>query len=290
MFLYSYEAEFIQSLLSAGKKQLASQYNFIYRYIDDVLSSIFQIFIMILVRCIPLSFRIKDTTESNTSAFYLDLLLSIGRDGQLRTSLYDKRNDFNFHITNYAFLSSNIRSSSAYYVFTSQHIRYARACSSLMSVLFWKRSDFHVNFSDRDMSGNVWNRPSGSSMVIKHYDSPSPKCYMTFWDMIIYSDTLHWPHLSLNRDIATELDLITDFDVITLFREVSIGHLQRVRLANRGRLLLRTPGPVPFRTCICSNVETILSWTCHVYGPFEFRTSIGTSTSPWIRKWNNSSK
>ena len=55
------------------------------------------------------------------------------------------------------------------------------------------------------------------------------------------------------------------------------GTLQRVRLANRGRLLLRTPGPVPFGTCVCSNVETILSRTCHVYGPFEFRTSLGTS-------------
>ena len=53
--------------------------------------------------------------------------------------------------------------------------------------------------------------------------------------------------------------------------------LQRVRLANRGRLLLRTPGPVPFGTCICSHVETILSWTCHVYGPLEFRLSLGTS-------------
>ena len=53
--------------------------------------------------------------------------------------------------------------------------------------------------------------------------------------------------------------------------------LQRVRLANRGRLILRTPGPVPFGTCICYNVETILSWTCHVYGPFEFRSSLGTS-------------
>ena len=30
-------------------------------------------------------------------------------------------------------------------------------------------------------------------------------------------------------------------------------------LKNRGRLLLWTPGPVPFGTCICSNVETILS-------------------------------
>ena len=38
IFLYSYEAEFIQSLLSTGKKKIASQFNFTYRYIDDVLS------------------------------------------------------------------------------------------------------------------------------------------------------------------------------------------------------------------------------------------------------------
>ena len=65
------------------------------------------------------------------------------------------------------------------------------------------------------------------------------------------------------------------------------GTLQRVRLANRGRFLLRTPGPVPFGTCICSNVETILSWTCHVYGPFEFRTSLGTSILPFNYKLIN---
>ena len=62
--------------------------------------------------------------------YLLDLLLSIGRDGQLHTSIYDKRDDFNFHITNFPFLSSNILSSPAYGVFISQLIRYARACSS----------------------------------------------------------------------------------------------------------------------------------------------------------------
>ena len=62
--------------------------------------------------------------------------------------------------------------------------------------------------------------------------------------------------------------------------------LQRVRLANRGRLLPRTPVPVPFGTCICPNVETILSWTCHVYGPFESRTSLGTSILLYIHKWS----
>ena len=78
----------------------------------------------------PPELDIKDTTESNTSASYLDLLLSIESDGQLRTSLYDKRDDFNFHITNCPFLSSNIPSSHAYGVFISPLIRYARACSS----------------------------------------------------------------------------------------------------------------------------------------------------------------
>ena len=114
--------------------------------------------------------------------------------------------------------------------------------------------------------------------LIKHYKVPiSTKCYMTFLDMIIYSDTLHWSDISLNRDIVTELDIIAVFDVVNLFREVSIRQLQRVRLDNRGRLLLRTPGPVPFGTCFCSYVEIIHSWTCHVYGPFEFRASFGTS-------------
>ena len=63
-------------------------------------------------------------------ASYLDLLLSIGRDGQLHTSIYDKRDDFNFHITKFPFLSSNIPSLPAYGLFISQLIRYSRACSS----------------------------------------------------------------------------------------------------------------------------------------------------------------
>ena len=65
----------------------------------------------------------------NASVLSRVLLLSIGRDGQLHTSLYDKRDDYNFHITNFSFMSSNIPSSPAYCVFISQLIRYARASS-----------------------------------------------------------------------------------------------------------------------------------------------------------------
>ena len=52
--------------------------------------------------------KIKHMTESNTSASYLDLLLPIGRDGQLHTSLSDKCDFLNFNISNFPFLSSNI--------------------------------------------------------------------------------------------------------------------------------------------------------------------------------------
>ena len=68
----------------------------------------------------PVELEIKDTTESITSGSYLDLLLSIGRGGQLHISIYGKRDDFNFHITNFPFLSSNIPSSPAYVFFNSQ--------------------------------------------------------------------------------------------------------------------------------------------------------------------------
>ena len=125
--IFLYEAEFIQSLLSAGNEHLTSQFTFTYRYIDDVLSINNQAFQNYLSQMYPAELEIKDTTE--TSATDLDLLLSIARDGQLSTSLYAKRDYFNFHITNFPFLRSNIPSSPAYCVFISQLIRYAMACS-----------------------------------------------------------------------------------------------------------------------------------------------------------------
>ena len=81
------------------------------------------------------------------------------------------------------------------------------------------------------------------------------------------------------HQLANLLPNWTLLPIMTLLPNFGGFHrtLQRMRLANRGRLLLRTHGPVPFGTWICSNVETILSWTCHVYGPFEFRTLLSTS-------------
>ena len=77
---------------------------------------------------IPDKLEIKDTTESDKSASYLDILLNIDYNGRLTTSLYDKRDDFDFAIVNFPFLCSNIPLSPAYGLYISQLIRYARAC------------------------------------------------------------------------------------------------------------------------------------------------------------------
>ena len=164
IFLYSYEADFIQSLLSTGKKHLASRFNLTYRYIDDVLSINNPEFENYLGQMYPAELEIKDTTESTTSASYLDLLLSIGRDGQLHTSVYDKRDDFNFHITNFPFLSSNIPSSPAK-EFLSLNLYDTPGLAPRMNVLYWGPGDFPVSYSNRDTSRNAWNRHSGSFMV-----------------------------------------------------------------------------------------------------------------------------
>jgi hypothetical protein len=47
-----------------------------------------------------------------------------------RIKLYDKRDDFNFPIVNFPFLSSNIPAAPAYGVYIFQLIQYSRACGS----------------------------------------------------------------------------------------------------------------------------------------------------------------
>ena len=126
--LYSYEADFIQSLLSTGKKTLASQFNFTYRYIDDVLSVNNPDFDNYLRQMYPAELEIKNTTRSNTSASYLDLLLSIGREVSCALP-------FTTNVTISTSISPTFRSWAAIFhlhqpmVFLSP-IRYARACSS----------------------------------------------------------------------------------------------------------------------------------------------------------------
>ena len=87
----------------------------------------------------PAELEIKDTTDADHRASYLDLDLSYDREKRLQVKLYDKRDDFTFNIVNFPFLSSNIPHSPAYGVYVSQLIRYARASSAYSDFLVRSR-------------------------------------------------------------------------------------------------------------------------------------------------------
>ena len=81
---------------------------------------------------------------------------------------------------------------------------------------------------------------------------------------------------TLNRlDILPVCGIITGLNILLTFHQivVSIGHLQQVWHADRGRLLLRTPGPVPLwdlQMFFCWD-QCLQNLSC--FRTFEFRTS-----------------
>ena len=121
--LYSYEAEFIQTLIRSGKSHLISP--------TDILTMFFSLnnhkFSDYVYDIYPVELEIKETTDDQYHSSFLDLLLEIDNDSRLRVNIYDKRDDFNFDIVNFPFLCGNIPQSPSYGVYISQRIRYARA-------------------------------------------------------------------------------------------------------------------------------------------------------------------
>ena len=79
-------------------------------------------------RIYPLELEIRDITDTDRYASYLDLHLEINSEGRLRTNR--QKDYFNFPTVNFPFLHSNITAAPAYEVYISQLMRFARACSS----------------------------------------------------------------------------------------------------------------------------------------------------------------
>ena len=135
LFLYSYEAKFISPALN-GKETVSSSVKFCIQPRIRKLSGpdvSYWTWDQEHNRehhfCFLPRFTIVDLEWLSTSHFYLRQTRWF--KFQLHTSIYDKRDDLNFNITNFPFLSSYMPSVSFYDVFISQLIRYAaRACFS----------------------------------------------------------------------------------------------------------------------------------------------------------------
>ena len=114
LFLHTYEYEFIIKTMKSDITR-ALQFNKTFRYIDEIY---------------PSELIVKNTTTTSSETSYLDTAINIGdRNGTVRISVYDKKEDFNFKIVNFPYLDSNIPRNPAYGVYISQLVRYARICS-----------------------------------------------------------------------------------------------------------------------------------------------------------------
>ena len=129
LFFYSYENEVLDNMIRSGHRRLARSFNLCYRYIDDLIVFNSKKFLDYLKEIYPSQLTVEKANKSDHLADYLDLTFTIDSGGKLSTRLYDKRDDFDFDIVNFPYLSSNIPSGLSYGLYISQLIRYARFCS-----------------------------------------------------------------------------------------------------------------------------------------------------------------
>ena len=127
LFVYSYENKFLDNMIRNGPRRLARSFNLCYRYIDDLIVFNNKKFLDYLKEIYPSQLTVEKANKSDHLADYLDLTFIIDSGGKLSTRLYDKHDDFDFHIVSFPFLSSNIPSGPSYSYFIL--VRYARCCS-----------------------------------------------------------------------------------------------------------------------------------------------------------------
>ena len=95
-------------------------------YIDDVLSLSNSMFYDFVDRIYRIELEIKDTTDTDKYASYIDIHLDIDSKGMFRTKLCDK---------SFPFICRNIPAAPAYGVYISKLIWYPRACGSYQDFL-----------------------------------------------------------------------------------------------------------------------------------------------------------
>ena len=124
IFLHVYEYEYLQLLINQGHVVEAKKLAHTFRYQDDCAAiNDGSTFKKHFEKIYPPEMVLKNTNISTCVSTFLDLRISVFR-GKFRYVSYDKRNDFDFVISNYPHLNGNIPYSAAYGVYMSQLVRF----------------------------------------------------------------------------------------------------------------------------------------------------------------------
>ena len=99
--------------------------------LDDLLNIDNPYFEGMVNRIYPPELQLNKANTSEIEAPFLDLHLSIS-NGIVSSKIYDKRDEFDFDIVNFPFLDGDVPRSTAYGVYISQLIRFARVSSHVV--------------------------------------------------------------------------------------------------------------------------------------------------------------
>ena len=138
---------------------------------------------IISVRYIPPPLRLRPKTRRRATLLLPTWIYSCESVGTVNFAhpFYNKRDDFNFHITNFLFLSSNIPSSPAYGVFISHLIRYTRACSSygcfILRAAQLPNKLFGQGYAKKRLKSPLGSSMVGTGILPNNMRSPSPEYY-----------------------------------------------------------------------------------------------------------------
>ena len=129
LFLYSYEYEWIDKQRIAKNYPTLNAFKNCCRYIDDLLiANNDDLMINVMEDIYPKELILVPDDSDGLAAPFLDLQLVV-KNGVVSTSIFDKRDAFDFQIINFPTLTGNIPIKSSYGVFICEAVRYARACT-----------------------------------------------------------------------------------------------------------------------------------------------------------------
>lgn len=132
LFLYSYEYTWIDEQRKHKKFHLLNKFKSCSRYIDDLcLINNDDLMLKVMSDIYPKELILVPDDSNGKTAPFLDLNIIIEKGNIISTSIFDKRDNFDFPIVNFPTLNGNIPHKSSYGVFVGELVRYARACTYL---------------------------------------------------------------------------------------------------------------------------------------------------------------
>ena len=97
LFLFCYERDFVKSLSRENQVDIIEAFNSTSKYLDDLLNIDNVYFEQMVDRIFPAELQLNEANSSDSEAPCLDLNSSIS-NGTVSTTIYDKRDDFDFDI------------------------------------------------------------------------------------------------------------------------------------------------------------------------------------------------